>query len=241
MSSPRIVLRDISFAFPGFPPLFQGLNLSLDKGRLGLVGPNGCGKTTLFQLIMGLCQPSSGQLFLQGHEVTTKKHWRNLRRQLGYLFQDADDQLFSPTVIEDVAFGPLNHGASVSDARMRAMTTLNGLGLDSLADRVTHQLSGGEKKLVSLATLLVMAPSFLLLDEPTNNLDPATRQTLVAILKAIDLPYMIISHDFDFLTEITEQLYSMDHGHLHQAETAQLHTHAHVHVHGDHPHEHGQD
>lgn len=240
MKAPLLVGKDLCFGHSGQAPLFSDLNISLDHGHLGLIGANGSGKTTLFHLLMGLLTPASGQVFLRGEAVVSRGQWQELRRLVGYLFQDADDQLFSPTVIEDVAFGLLNHGVGVTEAKARAMTTLSGLGLAGLAQRVTHQLSGGEKKLVSLATILVMEPLFLLLDEPTNNLDPATRHILVAILQGIDLPYLIISHDFDFLAATTEEIYRLDQGHLQRSATAQLHTHAHIHIHGDHPHAHNQ-
>ncbi|MEN8139634.1 MAG: ABC transporter ATP-binding protein [Thermodesulfobacteriota bacterium] len=241
MKDSIIELRDISYHHPGGEELLKGVNLQLGQGRVGLVGANGSGKTTLFNIVMGLSQPASGALLLDGARVESRDQWRQLRRHVGYLFQDADDQLFSPTVIEDVAFGPLNLGATPGEARQRAMTTLSGLGLDHLAHRVTHHLSGGEKKLVSLATILVMEPRLLLLDEPSNNLDPASRESLMAILKVIPLPYLLISHDFDFLQETCDIIYSLTGGGLEEGATAQLHSHAHIHLHGDRPHAHGHD
>ena len=154
------------------------------------------------------------------------------------VFQDADDQLFSPTVIEDVAFGPLNLGASQEEALAISRKTLDDLDLTGLAERVTHQLSGGEKKLVSLATILSMQPEAMLLDEPTNNLDPETRTRLIDILNRLDIAYMIISHDWDFLAETCRDLYAMDYGRAHSSDTTCLHVHRHAHPYGDHPHKH---
>ena len=241
MSEALISLNNISYAYPGRSLLFDSLNLDLAPGPLGLIGANGSGKTTLFHLIMGLIRPQQGSIIFQGEKVVEEQQWQGLRRQVGYLFQDSDDQLFSPTVVEDVAFGPLNLGVSSEQALERSLNTLTGLGLDHLCQRVTHHLSGGEKKLVALATLLVMEPRMLLLDEPTNNLDGETRQVLVRILQNIELPFLIISHDFDFLSATTSTLYSLEKGQVSQAKTAHLHTHAHAHVHGDHPHEHSHD
>lgn len=234
-----VLLDDISFSHPGGTLLFHHLNLAIGSERVGFIGPNGSGKTTLFHIIMGLIKPGSGRVLLDSKEIADDKGWRQLRRQVGFLFQDADDQLFSPTVLEDVAFGPLNMGDDGPMARSKAIATLNSLGLANFENRITHQLSGGEKKLVALATILVMEPDILLLDEPTNNLDPHSRESLVSILDKLNLPMVIISHDLDFLAKATDVIYSLEHGHLHKSESIHLHCHPHAHVYGDHPHDHG--
>ena len=133
---------------------------------------------------------------------------------MGFVFQDADDQLFCPTVAEDVAFGPLNLGASHTEARAVVRETLDLLGLNGFENRITYKLSGGEKKLVSLATVLSMKPKMLLLDEPTTGLDEETTERLVGILNQSDLPYLIISHDREFLHRTTDHLYRIDHGRI---------------------------
>ncbi|MCF6291642.1 MAG: energy-coupling factor ABC transporter ATP-binding protein [Desulfobacterales bacterium] len=234
-------LKDISFAYPGAArPVLDRVNLALqERQRIGLIGPNGCGKTTLFHLVVGLLTPRAGTLFFRGRPVRNEKEFRQLRREVGLLFQDADDQLFSPTVLEDVAFGPLNLGAGPAEARKTARRTLGELGLADLEKRVTHQLSGGEKKLVSLATILAMQPRALLLDEPTNNLDPATRDRLIEILDRLDLARIIISHDWDFLAETCRDIQAMDHGRVAQCDKSCLHDHRHIHPYGSHPHRHG--
>lgn len=234
-----VTLENISFRHSGGSRLFHHLDLTIGHERVGFIGPNGSGKTTLFHIIMGLLQPDSGHVLLDDKVVSSPQLWRQLRKQVGFLFQDSDDQLFSPTVLEDVAFGPLNLGCSGPEAREKALSTLSSLGLADFANRVTHQLSGGEKKLVALATILVMEPDILLLDEPTNNLDPGTRERLVSILDNLNLPMVIISHDFDFLSKITDVIYSLENGHLHRSESVHLHSHPHAHVYGDHPHDHG--
>lgn len=234
-----VKLADISYGPPGGSLLFNNVSLEIGAERVGLIGPNGSGKTTLFYIIMGLLRPDRGAVLLNGRPVDNARAWRQLRHRVGFLFQDADDQLFSPTVLEDVGFGPLNMGYSESEARQRAAVTLESLGLAGFEDRITHQLSGGEKKLVALATILVMAPDILLLDEPTNNLDPTTRKRLVAILEKLNLPMVIISHDFDFLAKTTDVIYSLEQGHLHRSESSHLHSHPHAHPYGEHPHDHG--
>lgn len=238
-----IELQDISFSYPAATkPILDRFSLNFaEKQRIGLIGANGCGKTTLFHIIMGLHSADSGKFLFRGEELTTKKHFRALRKEIGLLFQDADDQLFSPTVLEDVAFGPLNLGATPQEAKAKALTTLSDLGLSELCDRITHHLSGGEKKLVSLATILVMNPRALLLDEPTNNLDPETRHRLIHILRELDLGYIIISHDWDFLSDTCDDVYAMSDGKVKQCGKAHLHNHAHAHPHGEQPHQHGHN
>ena len=132
----------------------------------------------------------------------------------------------------------LNLGFSPQEARDIAMKTLDELGLAGFEDRITHRLSGGEKKLVALATILAMRPKILLLDEPTNNLDPKTRSHLIEILQGLDLYQVIISHDWDFLSHTTSILYKIDHGHIHRCEEDHVHVHRHLHIAGDHPHQH---
>ena len=174
-----INLSDISFAYPGSSKALDKLNLQFHQGdRLGLIGPNGSGKTTMFHIIMGLLKPSSGTIEIFGRQVNGERDFRSVRERIGLLFQDADDQLFSPTVLEDVAFGPLNLGRSQEEAKDIAQSTLELLGLSGFEDRITYKLSGGEKKLVSLATVLAMEPEILLLDEPSNGLDDNTKARL---------------------------------------------------------------
>ncbi len=237
---PLLELRNISYSSPGqSSPLLEGVNFILREGRIGLIGPNGSGKTTLFQIIMGLLKADAGEILLQGKVMEQEKDFRKLRRKLGFLFQDSDDQLFSPTVLEDVAFGPLNLGASPEEAQKISISTLEHLGLKGFEERITHRLSGGEKKLVALATILSMQPKLLLLDEPSNNLDPTTRERLIKILRGLDQAHIIISHDLDFLASTCTQLYAIQDRQLVRCEDKQVHSHEHIHPYGDKPHQHG--
>lgn len=238
-TQPFIQLCNISYRYAlTSAPVLQHLDLEVSDERIGLIGPNGSGKTTLFQIMVGLLSPESGQIFFEGQEMRREKDFRLLRRQVGFLFQSADDQLFSPTVLEDVAFGPLNLGCSPEEAQGIATQTLKELGLDGFEERITHRLSGGEKKLVALATILAMKPRLLLLDEPTNNLDPATRDRLTDILLGLPQAQIIISHDWDFLARTTSHLYTLEHGHLHRCDHDHIHSHQHIHRYGDYPHQH---
>lgn len=216
----------------------ENLHFHVDNERIGLIGPNGSGKTTLLHLVVGLLSPEEGQILLKGSEVKTKNDFRKLRKDVGFLFQNSDDQLFSPTVLEDVAFGPLNLGLSADEAKQRATETLHQLGLYGFEERITHMLSGGEKKLVALASILSMQPHLLLLDEPTNDLDPATRERLIDILQNLGKPHIIISHDWDFLDKTTDTLFSLENGHLTRCAEGHIHTHRHIHPYGNQPHDH---
>ena len=234
-----IHLENITFSYPGCAPVLEKLNLQFHRGnRVGLMGPNGSGKTTLFHIIMGLLKPSSGKIEIYNTPAETESDFRNIRAKIGFLFQDADDQLFSPTVIEDVAFGPLNLGKTKDEAMDIARNTLSYLGLNGFEDRITYKLSGGEKKLVSLATVLAMEPEVLLLDEPTSGLDDKTKAILKSVLLNLDLSYILISHELDFLFEITDSIYTLENGKILFDPEIHVHQHVHAHPHGAYTHEH---
>jgi cobalt/nickel transport system ATP-binding protein len=205
---------------------------------VGLIAPNGSGKTTLLHLMLGLLKPSAGRIEIFGRPVRDEKDFADIRHRIGLLFQDADDQLFSPTVLEDVAFGPLNLGKPKNEAIRIAQKTLDFLGLNGFENRITFKLSGGEKRLVSLATVLAMEPEILLLDEPVNGLDMETKAKLKDIMSGINLSYLIISHDFDFLDEIVDAIYTMEDGKILLDTELHLHEHVHAHELGTYPHRH---
>ncbi len=210
-----IKLSGITFSYQAGNHLFEGLDFTFREGeRAGLVGPNGSGKTTLFHLVMGLLRPQAGEIEVFGRKVRTEADFRLVREQVGLLFQDPDDQLFCPTVAEDVAFGPLNLGVSRAEVHAVVSETLERLGLAGFEDRVTFNLSGGEKRLVSLATVLAMKPRILLLDEPTANLDEETTARIAALLRSPGFSYIIISHDRDFLAQTVEGVYHLRDGRL---------------------------
>ncbi len=234
-----IRLEEIQFAYSGGPPVLQGISLDLCEGeKVGLIGPNGGGKTTLFHVIMGLLRPSSGRIELLGRSMTGESDFRGVRQQIGLLFQDPDDQLFSPTVLEDVAFGPLNQGKTIPEAKDIALATLRSLGLEELAGRLTYRLSGGEKRLVSLATVLAMRPRVLLLDEPTTGLDPETTERLIGIVRQLPLAYLFISHNLDFIMQTTDKLHCLVRGRILPEGETVTHTHIHAHGFGEVPHVH---
>ncbi len=234
-----INLKDISFSYSTDKLILDRLSFELHRGdRVGLVGPNGSGKTTLFHIIMGLLRPSSGKIELFDKPANEEKDFREVRKKIGLLFQDADDQLFSPTVLEDVAFGPLNLGKSPEEAREIALKTLAGLDLSGFENRITYKLSGGEKRLVSLATVLAMDPEVLLLDEPMNGLDDETEERITDILKGLNLSCIFISHNLDFLFKTTDRIYAMANGKISLDEELVPHPHIHAHKFGRLHHEH---
>jgi len=239
ISEPIIDLEQVNFSYPGGPPVLRDLDFRLHPGeRIGIIAPNGSGKTTLFHLIMGLAKPFGGKVTLFGKPRREERDFAEVRRRIGLLFQDPDDQLFSPTVLEDVAFGPLNLGKTKAEAAAVARRTLSFLGLNGFEDRITFKLSGGEKRLVSLAAVLAMEPEVLLLDEPVNGLDTKTRLRLMDILRGLDLSYILISHELDFLTATTNVIYTMENGHIRLDHELHVHQHIHAHPLGASPHEH---
>lgn len=197
----RLVLNDVNF--------------SLQQGqRLAIVGANGAGKTTLLRTLVGLEKIEQGRIYLFNKQCQREADFRLPRQRIGFLFQESDDQLFCPTVIEDVAFGPRNMGLSEQEARQRAEQTLKQLGVWHLAERFSHRLSGGEKRLVCLAGLMAMHPDVLLLDEPTNGVDAENLQRLTAALKHYLGAIVLVSHDALFIKEVSQQSLLLDSGQL---------------------------
>ena len=210
-------LENIRFGYAGGQPVFDGLRFSLHEGdSLGLYGPNGSGKTTLLRLMMGLETPQAGQILFRGRPVATGQDLHQLRCTIGFVLQNSDEQLFSSTVLEDVAFGPLNLGMKAHAARERALETLASIGMADFADRPVHRLSGGEKKLIAIATVLSMRPRALLLDEPTTFLDAQSRQRIIAVLQQERIGRLIVSHDKDFLRQTASRFASIENGVIRQ-------------------------
>ncbi len=210
-----ISLEDITFGYNSTRDVLRKLRFTFSEGdRVGLTGPNGSGKTTLFHIIMGLLKPKKGEIEIFGKRMHDEDDYREVRERIGLLFQDANDQLFCPTVAEDIAFGPLNLGKKHDEALKIVRETLKILGLIGFEDRVTYKLSGGEKKLVSLATVLAMKPEVLLLDEPTSGLDEETTERIIQVINHSSTSYMIISQDRGLLARTTRCIYRMANGKL---------------------------
>jgi cobalt/nickel transport system ATP-binding protein len=203
VSEPLVELRDVHFAYEATRPVLAGASLCVLPGeRLSILGGNGAGKTTLLHVIVGLVRPQAGEVVAFGEPRRREKDFWSVRQRVGLLFQDPDDQLFCPTVREDVAFGPLNLGRTREEARAIVAATLEELRIAELADRVTHRLSGGEKRIVALATVLAMEPELLLLDEPTLGLDEPAYERLLEILAGLPQAMCVVSHDRSFHAQI---------------------------------------
>jgi cobalt/nickel transport system ATP-binding protein len=208
-----IKIAHLNFSYSNGKKVFDGLDFSLNaQEKVGLTGPNGAGKTTLFHLIMGLLQPDSGTVEISGKVRKEEKDFLEVRREIGLLFQDSDDQLFCPTVEEDIAFGPLNIGKSHEEAHEIVHDTCEKLGLNGYEKRVIHRLSGGEKRLVALATVVAMHPACYLLDEPVAGLDEATTERFLNYLRQNADTYIIIAHDRKFLESATDKIYELRDG-----------------------------
>jgi cobalt/nickel transport system ATP-binding protein len=198
-----IKVTGLTYRYPRRGVVLDAVDFSLHAGeRVALTGPNGAGKTTLLHLLVGLKKPKAGEVWAFGETRTEEKQFVEVRARAGFLFQDPDDQLFCPTVLEDVAFGPLNLGKTREQALRIASDTLAALGMAGFEERITHQLSGGEKRMITLASVLAMEPDVLLLDEPSNALDTQARKRLIDTLLELPQAMIIISHDQDFIDQL---------------------------------------
>ena len=206
-----IQFENISFSYGDGHKVFESLDLDLPKKqRVGVIGDNGCGKSTLLHLGAAIIAPSMGHIRLHGQLCETKGDIVKLRRSLGYLLQNSEDQLFCPTVLEDIAFGPANYGASLVEAEEKARNIAKKFGIEHLLERSGISLSGGEKKLAALAAVMVTEPEFLFLDEPTNDLDGKSRASIASILLESELPFIMVSHDELFLEEVCNICYLVE-------------------------------
>jgi cobalt/nickel transport system ATP-binding protein len=186
------------------------------------LGANGSGKTTLLHLAVGLLRPTAGQIVAFGKSRAAEADFHEVRRRAGLLFQDTDDQLFCPSVAEDVAFGPLNLGKPRTQVRDIVARTLNSLGLAGYEHRITYRLSGGEKRLVALATVLAMEPDVLLLDEPTAGLDEEATQRLLGVLCGLPQAMIVVSHQRLFREALANGAMTLRQGRIETAESADL-------------------
>jgi len=196
-------ISGLGFAYPDGTVALRDVALSIERGeKVAVVGPNGAGKSTLLQLIAGFRMPFTGRVIVSGKELKESSS-DEIRRDLGLLFQDPDDQIFMPTVEEDVAFGPRN--LDMDDIEERVLRGLRSAGIEKLAKRQPHKLSYGMKKRVAIAGVMAMDPKVLLLDEPTSGLDPRSRMELIKLLKGMDRTMLIATHDLEAAAEIVDR------------------------------------
>jgi cobalt/nickel transport system ATP-binding protein len=216
MSELAIEMNDVSYVYPDGYIALQNVNLKIARGeKLAILGPNGAGKSTLLMVLNGLYKPSKGKVSALGVPVNDE-NLGTVRRDVGLVFQDPDDQLFSPTLWEDVCFGPLNMGLSEEEVKRRSMDALKVVGLEDYAEKPPHHLSVGEKKRAAIATVLAMQPKILILDEPTANLDPKSRRDLVNLLRSLhsgrDITLITATHDTNFLPAVVDRMCVLNKG-----------------------------
>jgi len=208
MDAPSIKVSGLSFEYPDGNAALNGVDLQIARGeRVALLGPNGAGKTTLVLHLNGILQPAAGTVAVAGRTVDSRDRdgLRAVRAAVGIVFQDPDDQLFMPTVGDDVAFGPANHGLSGDELSARVDEALGLVGMQPFRDRAPHHLSFGQRRRVAVATVLAMRPEILVLDEPSSNLDPASRRELAAILRSLDTTLLMVTHDLPYAVQLCER------------------------------------
>jgi cobalt/nickel transport system ATP-binding protein len=204
--TPTIEIQDLVFGYPQQKPVLRGISFTLQPGeRVALLGLTGAGKSTLLENLIGLKMPQSGEIRVRGIKLE-QATLSQVRRSIGFCFQDANDQLFMPTILEDVTFGPRNYGVPAKVARDRALLLLEEFGLLEFANRSAHELSGGQRRLAALAAILALEPAILILDEPTNGLDPSWRRHLAKVLSQLPVEVILIaSHDLNWIGKTTQR------------------------------------
>lgn len=207
-------VEGLRFAYPDGTQVLDGVDLVIGSGeRVALLGPNGAGKTTLILHLIGVLRAAAGIIRVGGVELADDS-LSEIRHKMGLVFQDSDDQLFMPTVQQDVAFGPANFGMKGAALSERVVWALRAVGEQDLADRAPHHLSGGEKRKVAIATVLAVESEFLVLDEPTSNLDPAGRRELVGLLASLPATQLVVTHDLPFALELCARAVIIDGGRI---------------------------
>ncbi len=202
MSTPVLDVSGLAYAYPDGHQALFGVDLHVHAGeRVALLGPNGAGKTTLVLHLNGILTAGAGTVTVSGLPVA-KEHLQEIRRRVGIVFQDPDDQLFLGSVRQDVAFGPANMGLRGAALEARVMESLERVGMAAFADRPPHHLSFGQRRRVAVATVLAMEPEILVLDEPSSNLDPASRRELADILRSLDVTVLMVTHDLPYALEL---------------------------------------
>jgi cobalt/nickel transport system ATP-binding protein len=205
IGTPSLAVQGLAYAYPDGHQALFGVDLQIGRGeRVALLGPNGAGKTTLVLHLNGILTAGAGSVQVGGLPVAAK-NLREIRRRVGIVFQDPDDQLFMPSVRDDVAFGPRNLGLSATEVDARVARALDQVGLADLADRPPYHLSFGQRRRAAVATVLAMEPEILVLDEPSSNLDPAARRELAELIESLDVTVLMVTHDLPYAMQLCER------------------------------------
>ena len=206
-----IEFQNVSFSYDGERPVVENLSFTIGKGEsVGLIGANGAGKSTIMKLLLGLLS-GKGQILVDGLTVN-KQNLPAIRQKIGFVLQDSDNQMFMPTVYEDMIFGPRNYGLSKEETEQRVDAVLNQLGLTALKHRYNHKISGGEKRMAAIATILTMEPETILMDEPSTALDPVNRRTVINTINTLPQTKLIASHDLDMILDTCQRVILLSHG-----------------------------
>jgi cobalt/nickel transport system ATP-binding protein len=208
MSEKSLEISGLAYAYPDGNQALYGVNLAINQGeRVALLGPNGAGKTTLVLHLNGIIPTMQGQVRVAGELVDSKnaESIKSVRHKVGIVFQDPDDQLFMPTVGQDVAFGPYNAGLRGIELERAVNEALELVGMSEFIDRPPHHLSFGQRRRVAVATVLAMKPEILVMDEPSSNLDPAARRELAEIITSLDVTLLMVTHDLPFAHELCQR------------------------------------
>ncbi len=214
MSAPSLEVSGLTYTYPDGTAVLHGVDLHVHPGeRVALLGPNGAGKTTLVLHLNGILTPDAGRVSIAGLEVRADT-LAEVRRRVGVVFQDPDDQLFMTTVGADVAFGPANYGVRGAELADRVAAALDDVGMAGVVDRPPHHLSLGERRRVALATVLAMHPEVLVLDEPSASMDPASRRELADVLVALGITLLMVTHDLPYALELCPRALVMNHGRI---------------------------
>ena len=208
-----IEFQNVSFAYEKGRPVLRDLSFRIEDGEaVGLIGANGAGKSTVMKLLLGLLQ-GEGKILVDGVEVR-RDTLGEIRRKLGFVLQNSDNQMFMPTVYEDMIFAPLNYGLSREETEARVDHVLKELGLEDLKHRHNHRISGGEKRMAAIATILAMEPEVILMDEPTSALDPYNRRMVINTIRALPKTKIITSHDLDMILDTCGRVILLSHGEI---------------------------
>ena len=206
-----IEFQNVSFSYDGEGPVVENLSFTIQDGEsVGLIGANGAGKSTIMKLLLGLLS-GKGQILVDGLAVN-KQNLPAIRQKIGFVLQDSDNQMFMPTVYEDMIFGPRNYDLSKEETERRVDAVLNRLGLVELKHRYNHKISGGEKRMAAIATILTMEPETILMDEPSTALDPVNRRTVINTINTLPQTKLIASHDLDMILDTCQRVILLSRG-----------------------------
>lgn len=219
MTNMQLSTENLSFTYPDGTQALKNINIEIEKGeKVAIIGPNGAGKSTLFSHFNGLTEPTSGCVKIEGKPISFEKdELLKVRQKVGIVFQDPNDQLFAPTVKEDIAFGPMNLGLSYDEVEKRVEDALKMVGMENYGDKTPHHLSGGQQKRIAIAGIIAMKPELMILDEPTAGLDPDGVEKVLNILNQLNeegMTLIISSHDIDMISKYADKIFVLYNGEI---------------------------